>query len=137
MNMVSPATPHARGSDYAELSGQVRAAGLLRRRPRYYAAKSAATLVVFAAGWVVFALLGDAWWQLVTAADLAQRDRWPLVGPHRGALNHQIERHLFPSMPRPTSGVCSRRCTTSVPYPESATASAACCPAGAHPGLPV
>jgi fatty acid desaturase len=43
----------------------------LRRRPGYYAVKGVATIAAFAAGWVVFALIGDTWWQLVTAAFLA------------------------------------------------------------------
>src|SRR4051812_16184557 len=60
-----------RGSDYAELSRQVRRAGLLDRRPTYYALKIAANLTLFAAGWVVFALLGRSWWQLLVAVFLA------------------------------------------------------------------
>jgi fatty acid desaturase len=75
MEMVGSPAPRtwdtARDSDYAELSRQVRHAGLLRRRLGYYAVKGVATIVAFAAGWVAFALLGDTWWQLVTAAFLA------------------------------------------------------------------
>jgi hypothetical protein len=58
-------------SDYAELSRRIKQAGLLRRRPAYYAAKSASTAVLLAAGWTAFFLLGDSWWQLVTAVFLA------------------------------------------------------------------
>jgi fatty acid desaturase len=58
-------------SDYSELSRRIKQAGFLRRRPAYYAAKSAATAVLLAAGWTAFFLLGDSWWQLVTAALLA------------------------------------------------------------------
>jgi fatty acid desaturase len=58
-------------SDYSELSRRIKQAGLLRRRPAYYAAKSAATAVLLAAGWTAFFLLGDSWWQLVTAVFLA------------------------------------------------------------------
>ncbi len=64
-----PAT--ARGSDYAALSRQVRQAGLLDRRPVYYAVKITVNLVLFALGWVAFALLGRSWWQLLVAAFLA------------------------------------------------------------------
>ncbi|MEV0407101.1 acyl-CoA desaturase [Actinoallomurus sp. NPDC050550] len=60
-----------RGSAYAELSRQVKRAGLLDRRPAYYALKIAANLTLFAAGWVVFALLGRSWWQLLVAVFLA------------------------------------------------------------------
>ncbi|HEU5475477.1 MAG TPA: acyl-CoA desaturase [Actinophytocola sp.] len=59
------------GSDYAELSRIIKQAGLLRRRPVHYAVKGTITLLVFAATWVVFGLLGDTWWQLCTAAVLA------------------------------------------------------------------
>jgi fatty acid desaturase len=60
-----------RGSDYAELSRQVRAAGLLDRRTGFYRARIALNLGLFALGWTVFALLGPSWWQLVVAAFLA------------------------------------------------------------------
>jgi fatty acid desaturase len=60
-----------RGSDFAELMRVVRQAGLLRRRPAFYTVHIAATLLMFAAGWTAFALLGDTWWQLLTAAYLA------------------------------------------------------------------
>jgi fatty acid desaturase len=66
-------TPHApqRGSDYAQLSRQIKQAGLLKRRPGYYIWKIAATAVLLAAGWAVFVLVGDSWWQLGVAAFLA------------------------------------------------------------------
>ncbi|WP_338762243.1 acyl-CoA desaturase [Nocardia vulneris] len=59
-----------RGSEYAVLLRRVRQAGLLDRRPRYYAWKSAATAAAFVGGWLVFVLLGDSWWQLGVAAFL-------------------------------------------------------------------
>jgi fatty acid desaturase len=62
--------PH-RGSDYAELLNQVRRAGLLKRRPAFYATWIAANLLMLTAGWAVFVLLADSWWQLVTATFLA------------------------------------------------------------------
>jgi fatty acid desaturase len=66
---VQPAI--ARGSEYAELSRQVRQAGLLAPRPRYYAGKFAVTIGMFAAGWAAFALVGDSWWQAAVAVFLA------------------------------------------------------------------
>ncbi|KIA64465.1 fatty acid desaturase family protein [Nocardia vulneris] len=59
-----------RGSEYAVLLRRVRQAGLLDRRPRYYAWKSAVTAAAFVGGWLVFVLLGDSWWQLGVAAFL-------------------------------------------------------------------
>ena len=59
------------GSDYARLSRSVRAAGLLRRRPWYYSVKIAVNLLLLAAGWTAFFLLGRSWWQLLVAVFLA------------------------------------------------------------------
>jgi fatty acid desaturase len=64
-----PASP--RGSDYAALSRQVREAGLLDRRLRYYAWKISLTTAALALGWAVFAVIGDSWWQLADAVFLA------------------------------------------------------------------
>jgi fatty acid desaturase len=60
-----------RGSDYAELSRAIRAAGLLARRPLWYTVKIGGNLALLAAGWTVFALVGRSWWQLLVAAFLA------------------------------------------------------------------
>ncbi len=61
----------ARGSDFADLMRRVKAAGLLERRPGYYAAKIAVTGGLLATGWAGFVLIGDSWWQLAVAAFLA------------------------------------------------------------------
>jgi fatty acid desaturase len=60
-----------RGSDYAALSRQVRQAGLLDRRPRYYAWKITLTVAAFVLGWAAFAVIGNSWWQLAVAVFLA------------------------------------------------------------------
>ena len=63
----SPAIPAAdgpRGSEYAALSRDVRQAGLLDRRLRYYFWKIGLTALALVAGWTAFALIGDSWWQL-------------------------------------------------------------------------
>jgi fatty acid desaturase len=60
-----------RGSEYAQLSRQIKEAGLLERRRGYYAWKIAATAVALAAGWTVFVMVGNSWWQLAVAAFLA------------------------------------------------------------------
>jgi hypothetical protein len=60
-----------RGSEYAELSRQVKEAGLLERRPGYYVWKIAVTIGMLAAGWTAFAVVGDSWWQLAVAVFLA------------------------------------------------------------------
>jgi fatty acid desaturase len=57
-------------SDYAQLSKVVSAAGLLDRRPGYYAARIGIVGALFAAGWAAFFALGDSWLQLLVAAVL-------------------------------------------------------------------
>ncbi|MFF4968461.1 fatty acid desaturase family protein [Streptomyces sp. NPDC001037] len=59
------------GSDFARLSQRIAAAGLMRRRPGYYAARIGLVTASYAAGWGCFLVLGDTWWQLAVAAFLA------------------------------------------------------------------
>lgn len=60
-----------RGTDFAVLLRQVKGAGLLDRRVRFYIWRLVITLALLAAGWLVFALVGDSWWQLPVAAFVA------------------------------------------------------------------
>ena len=80
---LSTSAPRRRGSDYAELLTRVRRAGLLDRRPIYYACRIVLDLVLLAAGWTAFVLVGDSWWQLVTAGYLA------VVFTQLGFLGHE------------------------------------------------
>jgi fatty acid desaturase len=69
---AGPTPPRTgRWSQYAQLSRQVKQAGLLDRRHGYYTAKIGLNLALLAAGGAAFVLLGDSWWQLLTAAYLA------------------------------------------------------------------
>lgn len=61
----------SRGSDFAALMRGVKAAGLLQHRPGYYVTKIVVTGAGLVAGWAVFVLLGDSWWQIAVAAFLA------------------------------------------------------------------
>jgi fatty acid desaturase len=63
--------PKGRWGEYTQLSRQIKQAGLLDRRRGWYVARIGLNLALLAAGWVAFAVLGDSWWQLVTAAYLA------------------------------------------------------------------
>ena len=65
------APPSRRGSDYAALGREVRAAGLLNRRPVSYAIQIGLTLALYAGAWAAVAWVGDSWFQLVTAVALA------------------------------------------------------------------
>jgi fatty acid desaturase len=63
--------PTARGSDFAGLSQRIVRAGLMRRRPGYYAARITLVAAAYVVGWVAFAAVGDSWAQLLVAAYLA------------------------------------------------------------------
>lgn len=58
-------------SEFTELARQVRSAGLMRRRYGYYWARLISVPVAFAAAIAAFALIGDSWWQMFTAAGFA------------------------------------------------------------------
>jgi fatty acid desaturase len=65
------AAPKGQWSEYTQLSRQIKQAGLLERRRGWYAARIGLNLALLAGGWAAFAILGDSWWQLLTAAYLA------------------------------------------------------------------
>jgi fatty acid desaturase len=69
--MTMTAAPPTRTSDFAALSARITAAGLMRRRHGYYAAKITGTLLFFAATWAAFVVLGASWWTLAIAVVLA------------------------------------------------------------------
>jgi len=56
---MTPEPVRPRGSDYAMLTRQVKQAGLLNRRLRYYIWKIVLTAAALALGWVAFAAIGD------------------------------------------------------------------------------
>ncbi|WP_322769375.1 acyl-CoA desaturase [Frankia sp. Cr1] len=58
-------------SDYIELLEKVRAAGLLKPRYGAYGTLIAANAALYLLTWGAFVLLGDSWWQIVTAVILA------------------------------------------------------------------
>jgi fatty acid desaturase len=60
-----------RGSDFAVLARRVGRAGLLDRRPGYYAIRTGVTLALFAGGWAAFFIVGDSWYQILVAVLLA------------------------------------------------------------------
>jgi fatty acid desaturase len=59
------------GSDFAMLARRITGAGLMKRRPAYYAARLSIVALMFLGGWTAFFLIGPSWWQLLTAAFLA------------------------------------------------------------------
>jgi fatty acid desaturase len=60
-----------RGSDFARLSRRIAEAGLLDKRPGYYAARISLVAGLFAGSWALFAMVGDSWWQIPVAVLLA------------------------------------------------------------------
>jgi fatty acid desaturase len=86
------ARSESRGSQYSRLLRQIKEAGLLERRSRYYAWKIAITAALLVGGWTGFALIGDSWWQVFTAAFLA------FVFTQLGFLGHDAgHRQIFAS----------------------------------------
>jgi fatty acid desaturase len=72
MEATSSSAPLAAlGSQYAQLSRQVRQAGLLGRRGGYYAARFATVAALLTGAWTAFVLIGESWWQVCTAAIMA------------------------------------------------------------------
>jgi fatty acid desaturase len=59
------------GSDFAELNRRINAAGLLRRRPAYYAVRLSLVFLALIGGWTAFVLVGASWWTLAVAVFLA------------------------------------------------------------------
>jgi fatty acid desaturase len=57
-------------SDFTELAKTIQASGLMRRRYGYYWAKLIGLPLLVIATLVVFVLIGDTWWQLITAVVL-------------------------------------------------------------------
>lgn len=59
------------GPHYGELLREVRELGLLKPQPRYYTVKLTLIGSGLTGGWLLFFLLGDSWFQAITAAWLA------------------------------------------------------------------
>ncbi|GAB2749344.1 fatty acid desaturase [Amycolatopsis magusensis] len=68
---TQPITATETGSDFARLSRRINQAGLLDRRPGYYALRIGVVTALFAATWTLFAWLGDTWATLFVAVLLA------------------------------------------------------------------
>src|SRR5579863_6890441 len=66
-----PAAVDPSTAGYRALALQVRAMGLLDRRPGYYRVKITLTILAFFAGWALFVVVGDSWATLAVA---------PLIG---------------------------------------------------------
>ena len=71
----APPPSETSGSDFARLSRQIADAGLLGRRPGYYAARITVVAALYVGGWAAFALIGDSWWTLAVAGVPGRRLR--------------------------------------------------------------
>jgi fatty acid desaturase len=63
-----PAAVDPSTASFHALARQVRAIGLLDRRPGYYRVKITLTIVAFFAGWALFVIAGNSWAALAVAA---------------------------------------------------------------------
>ncbi len=59
------------GSDFARLSKQIVAAGLMRRRTGYYTLRITLVATLYTLGWAAFLVVGESWWSLAVAGYLA------------------------------------------------------------------
>jgi len=59
------------GSDFAELNRRINSAGLLEKRPGYYAVRLALVAAAYVGGWTAFVVVGASWWTLAVAVFLA------------------------------------------------------------------
>jgi fatty acid desaturase len=59
------------GSDFAELNRRINTAGLLEKRPGYYAVRLGLVAAAYVGGWTAFVLVGGSWWTLAVAGFLA------------------------------------------------------------------
>ncbi|MEV0198425.1 acyl-CoA desaturase [Nonomuraea sp. NPDC050691] len=88
--MADPVTLDTRGSDFARLSRRIAEAGLLDRRPIYYAVRFCLAAAAYAGAWALFWWAGDSWLQLLVAAVLA------VVFAQFGFLAHDLgHRQVF------------------------------------------
>ncbi|WP_406415062.1 fatty acid desaturase family protein [Streptomyces sp. NBC_01614] len=70
-SIVRPLVPETSGSDFSRLSRKIADAGLLGRRPGYYALRITVVAGLYVSGWAAVALVGDSWWTLAVAGFLA------------------------------------------------------------------
>src|SRR5688500_93475 len=69
--VLEPPVVTARGSDFARLSERISRAGLLERRPVYYALRIGGVAAAYILGWAAFVVIGNSWLQLAVAAFMA------------------------------------------------------------------
>jgi fatty acid desaturase len=101
--MSAPITerPRAAGSDFAALNRQITDAGLLERRPAYYAVRMSVVAVMLVAVAVAYLVVGSSWWTLLVAVLLG------VVFSQAALLAHDVaHRQVFRT--RRTSDVVGR-----------------------------
>ena len=83
-------TPRAAGSDFAVLNRLITDAGLLTRRPAYYAVRMSVVAAMYAAAWAAFVVIGSSWWTLTVAVFAG------IAFAQMGLLGHDIaHRQVF------------------------------------------
>src|SRR3954451_14858376 len=77
--------------DYTALANEIKAAGLLKRRPGWYAARCVVLAASLGLGFVLLFALGQTWWQLLVAVYFAVVfTQLPFLG-HDGAHRQVFE----------------------------------------------
>ena len=62
MSASVTARTSAAGSDFAALNRQIVNAGLLERRPAYYAVRASVVTAALVGAWAAFFVIGSSWW---------------------------------------------------------------------------
>src|SRR5689334_12387604 len=82
--------PKTAGSDFSTLNRQIAEAGLLERRPAYYAVRASVVFALFTGTWISFFVLGASWWNIGVAGLLG------LVFSQAALLAHDVaHRQVF------------------------------------------
>lgn len=88
--MADPVTLGTRGSDFARLVDKITEAGLLNRRPVYYAIRMSLVMGAYLGAWALFVWVGASWWQLLVAVLLA------VISTQIGLVSHDVgHRQVF------------------------------------------
>lgn len=92
--MPSDLATERAGVDFANLTREVRDAGLLDRRHGHYLIRMTVLLLLLGGGWTLFAFLGSSWVQMGLAAFLG------MIFTQIGFLGHEVGHGQFTRSPR-------------------------------------
>ncbi|MEP7091412.1 MAG: acyl-CoA desaturase [Nocardioidaceae bacterium] len=96
MSSLSQPLPRRRTGGYADLAAEVRALGLMRRRPAFYSALLAGIVLALAASVAALVVLHDSWWAVLVAPVLG------VVSAQLGFFGHDAAHRQISNRERPS-----------------------------------